>query len=141
MLPDLFLMPSFQLLERTAAFTELRHDVLAGNIANISTPNYHARDLPVKEFEQALARATAKQNESTPNATNTSQVMEELRRPELYQVKDRDPINLTFQDGARRSIEQEALELSKNSMLQNYTVELMAAQMQLLQMVTSERLS
>ena len=141
MLPDLFLMPSFQLLERTAAFTELRQDVLAGNIANISTPGYHARDLPVKDFEEALARAAAKQNASTANATNTSQIMEDLRRPELYQVNDRDPINLTFQDGGRRSIEQEALELSKNSMRQNYAVELMAAQMQLLQMVTSERVN
>lgn len=42
-------------LEKTVAFTERRHAVLAGNLANMSTPDYRARDLDVDAFQTALA--------------------------------------------------------------------------------------
>jgi flagellar basal-body rod protein FlgB len=44
-------------LEQTAAFTERRHELLAGNMANLSTPDYRSRDLDVQGFQSALARS------------------------------------------------------------------------------------
>lgn len=48
---------TIEALEQTAVFTEKRHEVLAGNIANLSTPDYRARDLDVDTFQQALAES------------------------------------------------------------------------------------
>lgn len=44
-------------LEQTLSFTERRHELLAGNIANLSTPDYRSRDLNVSEFQASLARS------------------------------------------------------------------------------------
>lgn len=44
-------------LEQTLSFTERRHEILAGNIANMSTPDYRSRDLDVSEFQSELAKS------------------------------------------------------------------------------------
>ncbi|MFG0267324.1 MAG: flagellar basal body rod protein FlgB [Rhodopirellula sp. JB055] len=44
-------------LEQTLAFTERRHELLAGNIANLSTPDYRSRDLDQNQFQTALAES------------------------------------------------------------------------------------
>jgi len=46
---------SLPALEQTAIFTQRRHELLAGNLANLDTPDYRARDLQVDRFQQALA--------------------------------------------------------------------------------------
>ena len=35
-------------------FAQARHQVLAGNIANLDTPGYRVRDLSVENFQQRL---------------------------------------------------------------------------------------
>jgi len=57
MLEQMLNSKSLPLLEKMAAFAERRQEVLAGNIANIDTPAYKMRDLPVKDFQQALRDA------------------------------------------------------------------------------------
>lgn len=47
-------------LEQTLSFTERRHELLAGNIANMSTPDYRSRDLDVSEFHASLAESIQK---------------------------------------------------------------------------------
>ncbi len=136
------------LLEQVAAFTERRHDVLAGNLANISTPGYEARDLPVEKFQAALKVAiesgstsdelTGRPLWTSADITPTS-AFRELASADLHQADRRDAISPTYQDGASRSIEQELMELTKNSMTQQFAVELLAAQFNKLQMVISER--
>jgi len=44
-------------LEQTLAFSERRHEILAGNIANRGVPDYRSRDLDVDEFRDALAQS------------------------------------------------------------------------------------
>ena len=46
----------FRLAEQRLAWTGERQAVLAGNIANLSTPGYQAKDLP--DFQKTLAGAT-----------------------------------------------------------------------------------
>jgi flagellar basal body rod protein FlgB len=48
-------------LEETVAFSERRHAVLAGNLANMDTPGYQARDLSVDDFQTSLKSMLAAQ--------------------------------------------------------------------------------
>ncbi len=44
-------------LEQTLTFAQRRHELLAGNVANIDTPDYRAKDLDVADFQNALAES------------------------------------------------------------------------------------
>lgn len=142
---DLSFTPrTLPLLERTAAFTERRHDVLAGNIANITTPDYKTRDLPVSEFQAALQQAMTPQSSNSPRTTSgstqsASERLEEIFPQKLFRAQERDTGDLTYQDGSNRSIEKEVMEMTRNSLMQNYAVELMVSQFRMLEMVVSER--
>jgi flagellar basal-body rod protein FlgB len=46
---------SLPALEQTAIFAQRRHELLAGNVANLDTPDYRAKDMQVDRFQQALA--------------------------------------------------------------------------------------
>ncbi|MBW3539657.1 MAG: flagellar basal body rod protein FlgB [Planctomycetes bacterium] len=132
------------LLEKLAVFGQRRHEVLAGNVANIDTPGYRTRDLPVEEFQQALREAVAGSGRSptSSGAVSGGQSPAELADffpARLFRAREADPSNLVFHDGNNRSIEREMMEMTKNSMMQSFAVELMAAQMNLLQAVISER--
>ena len=136
---------SIALLEKLAAFAERRQEVLAGNVANIDTPGYRSRDLPVEQFQQALQQAI--ESRRTPQSladlfTQTdrgAKSIDDFFPQELFQAVTASPENITFQDGANRSIEQEMMKMTQNSMMQNFAVELMTAQMNLLQSVISGR--
>jgi flagellar basal-body rod protein FlgB len=146
------------LLEQVAAFAERRHDVLAGNLANISTPDYKARDLPIKEFQQALKAAVQSQRPDPLNSTSINGAASpsgeagwlgrDLRETSAYrellaegnrEAQPRAALSPMYQDGAVRSIEQEVLEMTKNAMTQQFALEVMTAQFNRLQMVISER--
>ena len=154
MLKPLLDSSTIPLLEKAAIFGERRHDVLAGNIANIDTPNYKSRDLPVEAFQNALKAAVAlRQNpissgeSAAPSlqslVSQTSAVdasnLDALFPEDLFEASDSNPRSLTFQDANNRSIEGEFMEMTKNSMMQNFAVELMHAQMNLLQAVIREQ--
>ncbi|HUG90977.1 MAG TPA: hypothetical protein VML55_09095 [Planctomycetaceae bacterium] len=137
---------TFNLLEQAAVFGERRHQVLVENLAHIDTVGYRTRDLPVAEFQRALRDAVLSRNQ--PNASGDAWAGEgpqhspasPARIPEaLLRAVEAAPRNITFQDGNNRSIEHEAMELTKNLLMQNFAVELMAAQMNLLQTVISGR--
>ena len=137
---------TLNLLEQTAIFGERRHQVLVENLAHIDTVGYRTRDLPVAEFQRALRDAIVSRNEAPGPLTDpwTGDVRSAAEASSglpaaLMQAAEAAPQNITFQDANNRSIEHEAMELSKNLMMQNFAVELMSAQMNLLQAVISER--
>ena len=142
---------TFPLLEQLAAFTERRHEVLTGNIANISTPDYKTRDLPVAKFQEALQKAVTNQRRQmqqprsltdvlsgASGGSGSSSSVQDNFPAELFQSVERSD-NFTFLDGSNRNVEQEVMEMTKNSLIQNFAVELMIAQMGILQAVISER--
>lgn len=57
MLSTLFGTTTVPLLEQVVNFTEARHGVLAGNIANLDTPGYKTQDLSPELFQQKLREA------------------------------------------------------------------------------------
>lgn len=146
MIDSLFNSSTIPLLAETASFAERRHEVLSGNIANISTPDYKTRDLPVADFRAALKEAVAQRqvpgqagranwNFAAPGANRADKLFPDS----LHLAVTAPPETLTFQDGNNRSIERESLELTKNSLMQHVAVELLAIQLNRLQAVISER--
>ena len=125
---------SYNLLQQVAIFGERRQQVLAENIANIDTPNYKTRDLDTDGFQSALQDAVQKATSLGYGNANS-----QAFAPELFVPRPVSEANLTFQDGNNRSVEREVTELTKNLLMQNFAVELMAAQTQLLAAVISER--
>ena len=137
------------MLEKIAAFGEKRQEVLAGNVANIDTPAYRTRDLPVQKFQEALRNHIEGKRQSSPispsaglplpsPSASSVQVENQISR-ELFQAEEIQSGTQSFQDGSNRSIERELAEMSKNAMLQQFSLELMSAQTNLLQAVISER--
>ena len=127
-------------------FGERRHEVLAGNIANINTPSYRMRDLPVDAFREALKRAVEQQRESVAQSSSSSAAGPIVQTPVedffpgwLFEAVQAPAKNITFQDANNRSIETQLMELTKNSMMQNFVIELMRTQFSMLQNAISER--
>jgi flagellar basal-body rod protein FlgB len=57
MLTGLFQSSTIPVLQEVVSFSQARHAVLAGNIANLDTPGYQARDLSVEDFQARLKEA------------------------------------------------------------------------------------
>jgi len=144
------------LLERLAVFTERRHEVLAGNVANISTPGYRPRDLPVEAFQAALRRALqptpadraapalgASPTEAASLAEALGTALGEAQASpfdrDLLRARERPGPETRFHDGAERNLERELLELTKNSIRQSLAMDLLVSQYNQLQMVIGER--
>src|SRR5437764_7511031 len=68
MIDALLSSPAIRMLEQTVNFTEQRHEVLLGDIANASTPGFVQKDLSVAEFQGALRSAVQRQQESLNEA-------------------------------------------------------------------------
>lgn len=140
------------LLVKMAAFAEKRHEVLAGNIANIDTPGYKMRDLPLEDFQSALAEAVKLRQQPAITSTqgapglSTAQLgsvanptLESIFRPELFQAKTAESRNVLFHDDNNRSIEHQIMEMTKTAMMQRFAIEVMGAQGQMLHAVLQER--
>ena len=95
MIPD----PTSKLIEQVLGFRNLRHDVIASNIANANTPGYKAFDLVLQK----------QMDETTP-----------LDRSRL--VRSREPARL---DGNNVSLDQELRKLLENRTMYEVGMELM----------------
>jgi flagellar basal-body rod protein FlgB len=136
------------MLEKIALFADRRHDVLTANVANIDTPNYKRRDLPLEAFQKALREAIAngqsrlEQGGSAMNGGGVTQALGSgaAAFPEqLFQTVESQSPSLTFQDNNNRSIEHEMMEMTKNSMMQSFAIELMNTQFSMLQAAIREQ--
>src|SRR5687768_3634420 len=68
MLSSLFESSTIPVLEQVVKFTEARHGVLAGNIANLDTPGYRTRDLSPELFQERLQEAIETRRRPSPPA-------------------------------------------------------------------------
>lgn len=136
------------MLEKIALFADRRHDVLTANVANIDTPNYKRRDLPLEAFQKALREAIAngqsriEQGGSAMSGGGATQALGSgaAAFPEqLFQTIEAQSPSLTFQDNNNRSIEHEMMEMTKNSMMQSFAIELMNTQFSMLQAAIREQ--
>lgn len=149
-------------LEQTAVFTEKRHEVLAGNIANLSTPDYRARDLDVNSFQQALAQSIRDRqtgpSSSAPDdwelfpgqgAALSLGELKDTERPSdqvSSSVRDDDFIGprsaseaIVYHDDSDVSLESQVTKIAKNKHMHNLAIATMRNQFELLRAAITER--
>ena len=144
MINDLFDQSSLPILEQVVNFTQARHGVLAGNIANLDTPGYLARDLSPEAFQDRLKVAIERQR--TPAASTQSQYRSgassstapESRSQEFAKVKQ-EYRSILRHDGNNGGLEEQVAEIAKNQQQHNMAISLMNAQFRLLRAAVTER--
>jgi len=129
---SMFRGTSIPVLEQVVNYAQARHQVLAGNIANMDTPGYQVRDLAPERFQSLLREAIADRDAQPagPFAGHDDaalrQVSENLE-------------GILFHDLSNDSIEHQVAEMSKNQMQHNMALAIMNSQFRLLQSAISER--
>jgi len=120
-------------LEQTVTFAQRRHELLAGNLANIDTPDYRSRDLDVGDFQNALAESidSARQNAAQSVSPHT--------RDDIYSGPRSATEQVVFHDGSDVSLEHQVTELAKNQHLHGLAITTMRSQFALLRAAITER--
>jgi flagellar basal-body rod protein FlgB len=137
------------MLEQVVNFTEARHGVLAGNIANLDTPGYRSRDLSTEEFQAQLKEAIESRRKpvySSPGMYAASPTSQSI---EAYGASDRIDDKLAHvaenakgmlrHDDNNTSLEEQISEIAKNQAQHNLALSLMTAQFRLLRAAITER--
>jgi flagellar basal-body rod protein FlgB len=144
MFQGLFQSTSIPVLEQVVQFSQARHQVLAGNLANIATPGYHARDLSVDEFQTRLKDAIDSRDRQAkspmaamPDSPGDAAAMPSQGNPVAEVAKD--SRDILFHDQSQNSVELQVTEMVKNQLQHNIALSIMTSQMRQLQTAISER--
>lgn len=123
-------------LEQVITFSQARHNVLAGNIANLDTPGYKTRDLSTEDFQGRLREAihgkrrpAAHISPGEPGFGQSQNLAEVARQSKT--ILRHDEVNV--------GVEQQVTEMAKNQMQHNLALTIMTAQFRLLNLAISER--
>jgi flagellar basal-body rod protein FlgB len=140
MVPSLFESNVLPVLEQVVNFSQARHNVLAGNIANLDTPGYRTRDMSPDEFRTRLKEAVEETRRvAAEPAGATSSSFDPMPTENPFRVVKESLNSILRHDDGNVSMEQQIAELSKNQMQHNLAVNLLASQFRLLQAAISER--
>lgn len=136
MISRLFDSSTVPMLQEVLQFTTKRHEVLAGNIANIDTPGYRTKDLNAEEFQEKLKEAlearTQQHGVLSPGLTHSrdGDKMREVR----------ESLNsILYHDESNVSLEQQVTQISKNQFMHNMAISIMTNQFRLLETAISEQ--
>jgi flagellar basal-body rod protein FlgB len=145
---SLFSSSTLPLLEQVVNFTEARHGVLAGNIANVDTPGYRSKDLSTDEFQTRLKDAIESQQRASasrsaypypyPDGAISQTTSISSESDELATVTDTVKGMLRHDDN-NTSLEEQITEIAKNQAQHNLALSLMTAQFRLLRAAITER--
>lgn len=131
-------------LERMIQFTGRRHQYIAHNIANISTPYFKPIDLDTKAFQHQLAgaierrRGTGNPQRGDLELRSTRQVRLRGKVMEFHPVETNDGI--LFHDRNNRSLEHIMQDLVENTTAHRMSIELLKKEFDLLETAIRERL-
>ena len=141
MLSSLFQSSTIPVLEQVVNFTEARHGVLAGNIANLDTPGYKTRDLSPETFQEQLKEAIETRHQPITPTYNADSLgltsshaseKREAKRLEAFRKVQDSTKDILRHDGDDVSMEQQINEIVKNQQQHNLAINLMASQFRLL---------
>jgi len=134
MLTNLFDSTTVGVLEQVVNFSQARHGVLAGNIANLDTPGYKTRDLSPEKFQENLKQAIDARHQ--PYSAGAMK-----RTGQMYDFNDvRESLtDILHHDGSDVSLEKQIAEISKNQAQHNMAIGIMSTQFRLLESAISER--
>lgn len=141
MLSTMFTSSTIPVLEQVLNFTEARHGVLAGNIANVDTPGYKTRDLSPELFQAQLKEAIDTQHQPAQPYSSESTYDGGLRDKQLaaFNKVEKSLKGILRHDEVDVSMEEQVNEIVKNQQEHNLAVNIMASQMRLLRAAITER--
>ena len=142
MFNTIFTKGSLPYMEQILHFTRARHNAIASNIANIETPTYKAVDLPETEFKKALETAVRRQDERhVPvfKMEETLRVKPKERGGLEIDLVEREMGGFLKHDENNVDIDQEMVNLVKNTGLHNTIAALIDRQFDLLSTAISGR--
>lgn len=123
-------------MQQVVNFSQARHTVLAGNIANMDTPGYKVRDLSVEDFQDRLRKAIEQDNQPiVPDSLG--QVAE--KGNDLFAEISKNPKSILYHDESNVGLEFQVTEIVKNQMQHNLALTLMTHQFRQLQVAISGR--
>src|SRR6056297_1804457 len=108
---------SIPALEQALVFSQKRHDVLASNIANSSTPGYKSRDLDVKSFQNALAESIRGIREP-----DTGTAVAATTRDDFVAGPRSASEQIVYHDGSDVSMENQVTQIAKNNHLHSLAI-------------------
>jgi flagellar basal-body rod protein FlgB len=116
---------SFKYLESSLKYRAIRQDLIAGNIANVDTPYYKARDI---DFEEMLSKKAKEEFEKDNKKLHLARTTENMMRGINEENDDKATIffrdgHLARNDGNTVDLDVETTELSKNNMFYNASIE------------------
>ena len=145
MISGMFDSGSMPVLERMVQFTEARQDLIAHNIANISTPYYKPVDLDPAQFQAQLRDALDRRS----RLPNSHRQPLELRGDQ--QVRDHDGTltfrpaesneNILYHDQNNRDLERTMQDLVENTLAHRASIELLKSEFDLLRTAIRERVA
>jgi flagellar basal-body rod protein FlgB len=135
--------------EQVVKFTEARHGVLAGNIANLDTPGYRTRDLSPALFHERLKEAIDTRRHPVSPTYNGDQfgLMPQYsaeRRHDMHLAaleKVGDTTSILRHDEGDVNMERQISEIVKNQQQHNLAISIMSAQFRLLKAAITERVA
>jgi len=148
MLSSIFQSSTIPVLEQVVNFTEARHGVLAGNIANLDTPGYKTRDLSPELFQEKLKEAIDISREPISPTYNSDLLgLTSARRADQHEAKqlkafrqvENSTKSILRHDGDNVSMEHQINEIVKNQQQHNLAINIMSAQFRLLRAAITER--
>ena len=137
MLGALFDATTVPVLEQVVGFTQARHSVLAGNVANADTPGYRVRDLSVGAFQTELKQAIEQRRAPTPMSSDLRHTVRD-RDAAMDDVRDT-LRNILYHDDSNVSLEQQVNELNKNKSQHDLAIAVLRSQFDLMRAAISER--
>lgn len=135
----LFDSTTIPMLQQVVAFSEARHQLLAGNVANLDTPGYQVRDLSLENFQQQLRELVEADQRAASVQSQGYVDPGGLGRDEALRKVEDSMKSILYHDGSDVGLEQQVAALSKNQMLHNVAISIMTSQFRLLQTAISER--
>lgn len=131
-------------LERLMQFTARRHGLIANNIANLDTPGFQPRDVPLERFQQLLGEAVDTRRaqtggsgrlviEGSPDVEMTEHGM--LLRPEALHE------NVMFHDENDRDHERIMQDMVENFTMFRTAAQLLRKQFDLINTAIRERVT
>jgi len=144
MFPSMFNSGVNRGLEETVAFAERRHQILAGNVANMDTPDYKTKDLSVDDFQESLKGMLKQEKQATASvspgqsagATGANQPMSLSKEQAIKEVRDAST-QVVYHDGSDDNLETQITQISKNQGMHSVAVALLKSQYRSLQTAIS----
>lgn len=144
MIDGLFDGGAMPVLDRMIQFSSARHQVLAHNIANLSTPHFRPRDLDPAAFQKQLRTAIDQRRAVGHPVRGELQPREsrEIRFESGRLAADPQPVDqgILFHDRNNRDLERTMQQLAENTLAHRAGVELMRNQFEMLSMAIRGRL-